>query len=230
MEQVVYGLIWYVVFLFSICCHEAAHALASYRLGDNTAYLGGQVSLNPVPHVRRELFGTVIVPLVSFFAGGWMIGWASAPYDQHWAERYPKRSAIMSLAGPAANLLLVLLAAILIRIGLGLDLFQIPEHLSFTRIVTAGTEGAYTGLALMISILFSLNMLLFVFNLIPLPPLDGSGAIPLLLPDKLAYKYVSFFHENSSYQIIFLIVAWQLVGPVFRPCFSMAINLLFLGV
>jgi Zn-dependent protease len=230
MEQVVNGLIWYVVFLFSICCHEAAHALASYKLGDDTAYLGGQVSLNPVPHVRREPFGTVIVPLISFFAGGWMIGWASAPYDPHWAERYPKRSALMSLAGPFANLLLVLFSAIVIRIGLGLDLFQIPEQLSFTGIVTASHEGVFSGLALMISILFSLNMLLFVFNLIPLPPLDGSGAIPLLLPDKLAYKYVAFFHENSSYQFIFLIVAWKVVGPIFRPCFSVALDLLFLGV
>lgn len=90
MEQITFGLIWYIAFLFSTTCHEAAHVFAALKLGDPTAYHEGQVSLNPIPHVRREPLGTVLVPLLSFFAGGWMLGWASAPYDPYWAERYPK--------------------------------------------------------------------------------------------------------------------------------------------
>ena len=79
-EFLVQGLIWYVVFLFSTTCHEASHSLAAKLGGDLTAFHGGQVTLNPVPHVRREPFGMVLVPLLSFVLGGWMIGWASAPY------------------------------------------------------------------------------------------------------------------------------------------------------
>ena len=111
------GLKWYLVFLVSTSCHEAAHAWSAHRLGDDTAYRGGQVSLNPAAHIKREPFGMVVVPLLSYFFGGWMIGWASAPYNPEWALRYPRRSAVMALAGPAANLILVVLAAVLMRLG-----------------------------------------------------------------------------------------------------------------
>jgi hypothetical protein len=86
-------LLWYFAFLFSITAHEAAHAWAAHRGGDPTAYLGGQVSLSPLPHIRREPLGTVLVPLFSFFARGWMWGWASASYDPLWVRRYPRRAA-----------------------------------------------------------------------------------------------------------------------------------------
>jgi Zn-dependent protease len=229
MEQITFGLIWYVVFLFSTCCHEAAHSLVALKLGDPTAYLGGQVSINPVPHVRREPLGTVLVPLVSFLAGGWMIGWASAPYDPYWAERYPKRSAFMSLAGPSANLLLVVFTGIVIRVGLALGHFQIAEDISFTQIILPTQAGFASGIATMISIMFSLNLLLFVFNLIPLPPLDGSGAIPLVLPEKQASSYVEFLHQHGS-QFIFLFIAWRAMDYIFNPFFSRALDVLFLGI
>lgn len=229
MEQITFGLIWYLVFLFSTCCHEAAHALVAMKLGDPTAYLGGQVSLNPIPHVRREPLGTVLIPLVSFMAGGWMIGWASAPYDPYWAERYPKRSAMMSLAGPLANLLLMILAAIGIRIGLALGQFQIPDDIMFSQLVQPHHTGFFSGLATMISIMFSLNLLLFIFNLIPLPPLDGSGVIPLLLPEKQASSYVAFLHQSSTH-FIFLIFAWRAMDFIFQPVFSRVLDLLYLGV
>ena len=229
MEQISFALIWYVVFLFSICCHEAAHSLVALKLGDPTAYLGGQVSLSPFPHVRREPLGTVLIPLVSFLASGWMIGWASAPYDPHWAERYPKRSAVMSLAGPVSNLILVLLSGIAIRTGLAFGKFGISDDISFSRIVMPLHEGFFSGIATMASIMFSLNLLLFVFNLIPLPPLDGSGVIPLVLPEKQASSYVAFLHQHGSH-FIFLIVAWKAVDYIFGPFFSRALDLLFMGV
>ena len=92
-EFVIAGLLWYVVFLLSDTCHEAAHAWAAMLGGDLTAYHGGQVSLDPLPHVRREPLGMVVVPLITYAMNGWMMGWASAPYDPLWASRHPKPSA-----------------------------------------------------------------------------------------------------------------------------------------
>ena len=75
--------------------HEAMHALVAWKGGDPTAYHGGQVSLSPIPHIRREPIGMLVVPLLTAFTQGWAMGWASAPYDPVWAERHPKRAALM---------------------------------------------------------------------------------------------------------------------------------------
>src|SRR6188472_3904069 len=120
MPDLLSGLIYYVVFLLSATVHEAAHALAAKLGGDLTAFHGGQVSLDPLPHIRREPFGMVLFPILSYLTGGWMMGWASAPYDPYWAQRHPRRAAWMSLAGPAANFTLVVLAALLIHAGIGM--------------------------------------------------------------------------------------------------------------
>ena len=172
------GLVYYVVFLFSTTLHEAAHAWAALRGGDPTAYHGGQVSLDPRPHVRREPFGMVVLPLLSVMVSGWPFGFASAPYDPRWAMRYPKRAAWMSLAGPAGNLTLVLAATLTIRVGSAAGVFSAPASVSFGHIVTAQAGGVWPGVAFLLSVLFSLNLLLAAFNLIPVPPLDGSGAVP----------------------------------------------------
>ncbi len=221
------GVVWYVVFLFSMVCHEAAHAFAALKLGDRTAYEGGQVTLNPVPHIKREPFGTILMPILSFAVGGWMIGWASAPYNPHWAFRYPKRSAMMAMAGPGANLLLVIVAYIMIRIGMAMEIFFAPAAVNFSKL-TAPASQAWEGPAMFLSILFSLNLLLFVFNLIPLPPLDGSGMLPFVLNEDLARKYMEFI-RNPTYMFLGLIVAWKLFDYLFSPIYLMAINLLYPG-
>src|ERR1044071_2199435 len=150
------GLVWYLVFLFSTCFHEAAHAWTAHRLGDDTAYRGGQVTLDPTPHIRREPFGMVLVPLLSYFFGGWMIGWASAPYNPQWALRYPQRSALMALAGPAANLALVFIAAILMRLGLEWGVFRSAAHAGFLQIVVgAGDHEGWSVCAKLLSLFFS---------------------------------------------------------------------------
>ncbi len=95
--------LWYLAFVVSVTCHEAAHAYAALRGGDTTAYLGGQVSLDPEPHIRRSPIGMVVMPILSIFYTGWPMGFASAPFDPAWADRYPRRAALMSLAGPAAT-------------------------------------------------------------------------------------------------------------------------------
>ena len=141
-EQVILGIVWYVAFVFSLVLHEFAHAFVGYKFGDDTAYMGGQVSLNPISHMRREVFGTIIVPILSYILNGWMVGWASAPFDYNWAARNMKKSAVMSLAGPAANFLLFLLAALTIRVGYVYGILEAPESINFSRI-TVGTEGSF---------------------------------------------------------------------------------------
>ncbi len=229
MEKLFDGMMWYLVFLFSTTVHEAAHAFAAMKLGDDTAYHGGQVTLNPVPHIRREPLGTVLVPLLSFFAGGWMIGWASTPYDPYWAQRYPRRSAWMSLAGPASNLLLVLFSAAIIRIGITAGFFVEPESVNFMHVTAAsGESGIFAPVAIILSIMFTLNLLLFVFNLLPFPPLDGSGALPLLLKEEHALGYMNFIN-HSGFAFFGLFIAWNIFDKLFDPIHLMAINLLYPG-
>ena len=224
------GLMYYVVFLFSTTLHEAGHAWAAKRGGDLTAYHGGQVSISPIPHIRREPFGMVVLPLLSVAISGWPFGFASAPYDPQWARRFPRRAGLMALAGPAANLLLVLLAAVLIRVGLSAGIFFAPESIRFGAV--AGTEGGglWPAATFMVGALFSLNLLLAAFNMLPFPPLDGSGALPLLLNDSQTRRYQDFIWGNPALGWIGLIIAWQVFDKVFQPLFIAAVNLLYPGV
>jgi Zn-dependent protease len=224
------ALVYYVVFLFSTTLHEAAHAWAAARGGDLTAYHGGQVSLDPTPHIRREPFGMVILPIASALLTGWPFGYASAPFDPQWAMRHPKRAALMSLAGPASNLLLVVLAAAAIRVGMAADLFYAPDSIRFGQITDSNAGGVWPAIAVMLSVVFSLNLLLAAFNLLPFPPLDGSGAVPILLSDDAARKYQTFMWSNRAFGLIGLVLAWQFFRYVFDPVFFGAVNLLYPGV
>ncbi len=222
------GLAWFVVFLFSTTLHEAAHAFIALRLGDPTAYRGGQVTLNPVPHVRREPFGMVLVPILSFFMGGWMFGWASAPYDAQWALRHPRRAAWMALGGPGANLALVIVAGLLIRVGMVVGFFHAPQTVSFSEVTAAADLPGAAGLATLLSVLFTLNLVLFVFNLLPLPPLDGSGVVQLLMSGELARRYQAFVRQPML-AWVGILLAWRIFGPIFRPIHALALSLLYPG-
>ncbi len=103
--------------------HEAAHAFTAKCLGDPTAYLGGQVTLDPIPHIRREPIGMLVLPIVSYLSSGWMIGWASAPYNPAWAAQYPRRAAVMAFAGPGANFVISLICWIGLKLGLSAGFF-----------------------------------------------------------------------------------------------------------
>lgn len=221
--------IWFVAFLFSSTCHEAAHALVAKWGGDLTAYEGGQVSLDPIPHIRREPMGMIVVPILSFFlqGGGWMIGWASAPYDPYWADRHPKRAALMALAGPAANLILVLLAAIIIHVGFQVGFFAEAGRVNIEHVV-ALPDGGDNWLTIFISILFSLNTFLLFLNLLPVPPLDGHSALPLLLSDRLGHKWRGLWRDGTS-NIVGLLVAWILFSRLAGPVWRLALNLLYPG-
>jgi len=225
IEEIGLGLVFYVVFVFSVTLHEAGHAWAAKRGGDLTAYLGGQVSIDPRPHMRREPFGMVILPLLGVLTTGWPFGWASAPYDPAWARSHPRRAAWMSLAGPGANLGLVLVAALLVHGGILAGVFAPPDAISFSH-VTEGRGPFASGMALGVSILFSMNLVLFLLNMIPLPPLDGSGAVLLLIPEHLTDRYQEMLRQPALAWAGILLVLY-FFGSIFRPAFLFAVNLLY---
>lgn len=227
-DTVVTAAAWYFVFVVSTVLHEAGHALAAWKLGDPTAYEGGQVSINPLPHIEREPVGMVAVPLISLFLnnGQWVFGWASAPYDVHWALAHPRKAALMAFAGPAANLILAAVAAVAIKIGLAQGLFVLPEDFSFSSVVDAAAPGAAVGAARLLSILFSLNLILFTFNLLPLPPLDGSAIVPLLLSHEGAAKF-RHYAAQPVFWFIGLMVAWNVFPRIFFPIYFRVLEMLY---
>ena len=213
--------LWYVVFLFSLTVHEGAHALAAHLGGDDTAYHGGQVTLNPLPHMRQEPFGTILFPALSYLAFGWVMGWASTPYDPLWADRHRRRAALMSLAGPAANLALALLALAAIWIMLAAGYLVAPDRAGFYQIVAPAAGDASllgTPLAHALSMTLTLNVILAVFNLIPMPPLDGSGVLAGFLPESMADRYREFLAAPGA-RLVGMLVIWfgfsRLIGPIF---------------
>jgi Zn-dependent protease len=224
------ALVYYLVFLYSTTVHEAAHAWAAKLGGDLTAYHGGQVSLDPRPHIKREPIGMLVLPIVSALLSGWPMGFASAPYDPAWAMRHPKRAAWMALAGPGANLLLVVLAGVTIRAGIMAGVFHAPESVNFDRIVSGAESGLWPAVAFFVSVTFALNLVLFALNLLPIPPLDGSAALPLLLSDGATRRYQDFMRRNAGLGLIGIFVAWQVFGKVFQPVFLLAVNLLYPGM
>jgi Zn-dependent protease len=227
-QFLVLGLIWYIVFLFSTTCHEGAHSLIAHLGGDPTAFHGGQVSLNPLPHIRREPVGLVIVPILSYFVAHWMIGWASAPYNPEWQQRFPRRAAWMALAGPAANFVLVIVAAISIHVGILAGAFRMPQSVGFTHVVEAAAAGNADFAATFLSILFVLNLLLGTFNLLPVPPLDGNTVVTLFMPQSAALKFVHWT-RTSGFGMAGMLLAWVLYDKIFDFIFRVALAALYPG-
>jgi len=221
---------WYVVFVFSTTFHEFAHAFVAYRGGDLTAYEGGQLSLDPLPHMRREPVGMVLVPLLSFVFAGWMIGWASVPFDPSWGRRNPLRQGVMSLAGPLANLLLALIAFAALKALLAAHVFTLPASLSFSQVVEAAGGGdgrsPLAAAAMLLSILLNLNVLLCLFNLIPVPPLDGAGVLEGFFNRSLGPLY-DRLREIPMMGLLGLLIAWKLFDFVAPPAVSTTLRLLY---
>jgi len=221
--------LWYVAFLFSTVCHEAAHALVAKWGGDLTAYAGGQVTLDPVPHIRREPFGLLVIPLVTLLTsnGGSMFGWGSAPIDPYWQIRHPRRAALMSLAGPVTNYLLAILAAMCMYVGLVQGGFELPTVGAGTQLVSAvGTSGVMEGFATFLSIMFILNVLLGTLNLIPIPPLDGYSVLGLLLPEDITLKLLALA-RSPGFSVVGILLAFQLFPHVATPVLRVAVRLFY---
>ncbi len=209
--------IWYVAFLLSTVCHEAAHALVAAWGGDRTAYAGGQVTLDPIPHIKREPFGLVVVPLLSLLSTHAMWGWGSAPFDPFWQIRYPRRAALMALAGPVTNFLIAGIAALSMHVGIATDIFVPVSGLA----VTSLHGGLWEALGQFVSVLLQLNILLGVFNLLPFPPLDGYSVLGLVLPERTFLAFLEFV-RSPGFSLVGLLVALQVLPYFIVPVMQTA--------
>lgn len=182
-----------VVLVLAFSVHESAHAYVAMRLGDPTAYMLGRVSLNPVRHL--DPLGSVIVPLLSLVYGGWLIGWAKpCPVTLRNFRNIRRDDILTSLAGPASNLAMAVTALV------GLILFKHAapggvETLQAAMLTQRHVDLDLAGLPLFpIAMLLyygvTINLLLFIFNLIPIPPLDGSHVVRNFLPNQLEQTYM----------------------------------------
>jgi Zn-dependent protease len=226
-QFLVLGVIWYIVFLFSTTCHEGAHALVAKIGGDTTAFEGGQVTLNPLPHIQREPMGMVVVPIISYLLPPhWLLGWASAPYDPVWRSRHPRRAALMALAGPAANFLLMILAGVAIRVGIAMKYFIVPESANLANVTVAAGEGGARLAATFLSVLFALNLLLGTFNLLPVPPLDGNTGITLFMSEDRARRFMDWT-TRSALGFAGILLAWFIYGRLFDYIFRAALVVLY---
>jgi Zn-dependent protease len=165
----------FIVLLFSLTVHEMAHAWTADRLGDPTARLLGRVSLNPMVHA--DLIGTIVFPLLAMVSGVPLIGWAKpVPVNPRQLHRPRRDYVLVAAAGPASNLVMAVTAAILLR-------------LTPVSPVTLGEPNVTAPIAALLSQALRLNVLLAVFNMIPIPPLDGGNVLSGLLPARAAFRF-----------------------------------------
>jgi len=165
----------FIVLLFSLTVHESAHAWTADRLGDPTARLLGRVSLNPIVHA--DLIGTVVFPLLAMIGGVPLIGWAKpVPVNVRRLRHHRRDYMLVAAAGPASNLALAILAALAV-------------HLWTVAPLTLGEPNVSAPVAALLSRALQINVLLAVFNMIPIPPLDGGNVLSGLLPRPLAYRF-----------------------------------------
>jgi Zn-dependent protease len=165
----------FIVLLFSLTVHEMAHAWTADRLGDPTARLLGRVSLNPMVHA--DLIGTIVFPLLAMLSGVPLIGWAKpVPVNPRQLRRPRRDYVLVAAAGPASNLLMAIGSAIALRL--------VP-----VSPVTLGEPNVTAPIAALLSQALRLNVLLAVFNMIPIPPLDGGNVLSGLLPARAAFRF-----------------------------------------
>jgi Zn-dependent protease len=229
MAEMIQGLlVWYLVFVFSTTFHEFAHAFLAYKGGDLTAYETGHVTLDPTPHIRRSPVGMVLVPIISYLQLGWMVGFASVPFNSDWGRKNPRRQALMSLAGPMANLILAAVALGLMRALLAAHVFQYSTGISSAHYVEAagGGHSPLGALALALGVMLKLNVVLFLFNLIPLPPLDGAGVLSGFFPGSFGALYERM-RALPAFEFLGLLLAWQVFPYAAAPAFRLVLALLY---
>ena len=192
-------IIWLIPIIFAITLHEVAHGWVAYRLGDPTAKLQKRLSLNPLRHI--DLLGTLIIPIGLLLTTGFVFGWAK-PVPVNWSNLHnPRRdTALVAIAGPLTNLLMAIFWALALRYSFMLSLQNIA----------AGTVLLY-----MSNIGVSINILLCVLNLIPIPPLDGSRVLASFLPAR--GQYLLHRIEPFGFFILLILLVSGLLGSFLYP-------------
>ena len=197
-----------IVLLFSLTVHETAHAWTANQLGDPTARLLGRISFNPLVHA--DPIGTIVFPLIAAISGAPLIGWAKPVPVSVGRLRNPRRDyMLVAAAGPASNLVLALVAAIALR-------------LVTVTPVTLGEPNISAPLAGLLSTAVRLNVLLAVFNMVPIPPLDGGNVLSGLLPRSLAVNFDRLrpYGFILLYALMFSGYLWSIVTPPSRLLLS----------
>ncbi len=192
-------IIWAVPVVFAITVHEVAHGWVANKLGDPTARILGRLTLNPVKHI--DPVGTIVVPLILLYVGNFIFGWAKpVPVDWRNLHRPRRDMALVAIAGPAANLFMIILWAVFAKI-----------------IMLSGN--IFSDLALPLFYMCSagilINTVVMVLNLFPLPPLDGSRVMSAILPTAIAYKYNQL--ERFGLLILIALLATGVLGKVLGP-------------
>jgi Zn-dependent protease len=211
-----------VVLLMAISCHEAGHAWMSYKYGDDTAFMLGRVTLNPVAHT--DPIGTLLIPILSFVLGSYggalarvpLIGWGKpTPVNpRKWTE-YKQANVMVSIAGIGANLILA---------AIGFAIFKALLETGAINEANA-TVGLIKPVVIFFQYMIMLNVSLAVFNLLPFPPLDGSKVLSTFLPESFQPMFALL--EQYGFLILMLLVYWGLIGIVIRPVFSLVEFLLY---
>ena len=216
-------LLFMVALIFSLSVHESAHAWMSNRFGDDLARLQGRISLNPVAHV--DPIGTLLFPAIAFFTGAPLIGWAK-PTPVNPLRWRNKRVANfwVSAAGVICNFIIAIVAGMIIRVLYSVGLI----YISGRGLVPGGTDSMIAlGAVDLLWGFFTLNVALGVFNLFPIPPLDGSKVLESILPP----GFESAFEALERFGFLLLIFAMftGVFGAVFSVVMPLAVRILFLG-
>ena len=201
--------VWAIPVLFAITVHEVAHGWIAKKLGDPTAERLGRLTLNPIRHI--DPIGTVLLPLVMLMISPFVFGWAK-PVPVTWENlRNPKRDmALVAAAGPAANLLMAFIWALIMKMALLLPNNMMDLALPLTYMGGAG---------------ITINVLLMVLNLLPVPPLDGSRVVAGFLPDPLAWKFSRI--EQYGLIILLLLMVSGILGKIMWPPVSIVQNMIY---
>jgi Zn-dependent protease len=213
-----------LAFALAISVHESAHGWVAERLGDPTARWLGRITLNPIKHV--DLVGTIVFPLMLAVMGAPIIGWAKpVPFVSRNLRNQRRDPALVGLAGPASN---IVFGAGVMVVLLGLKTVM-PSFRSLLAAMIQGGAAGVPGIAApLIYLLFSLamvNLVLAVFNLIPIPPLDGSHVVGALLPPRLHWQWVQL--ERYGFLLLFALLWTGLLGVVLRPFVNALVWILF---
>lgn len=192
-----------VMVFFSVVCHEIAHGYVAYLLGDPTAWRMGRLTFNPLVHI--DIFGTIILPGLLILSGSrFLFAWAKpVPVNPQFFKDRKKGMMLVALAGPATNLAIALLLTGILHIAGGL----LPEFLSSALALAA-----------------LINIVLMVFNLIPIPPLDGSRIVARFLKGRILWQYMKL--ERFGLFIVFGLLFLGVISSILQPVMTQAVKIL----